>query len=77
MFNVELLENDENYANVRGTKAVGEPPLLLALSAWTAVTNALSHLPHYQVDYPKIRIPATSENVLREIMPERFKEWDR
>ncbi|WPU63676.1 xanthine dehydrogenase molybdopterin binding subunit [Peredibacter starrii] len=77
VFNVELLENDENYANVRGTKAVGEPPLLLALSAWTAVTNALSHLPHYQVDYPKIRIPATSENVLREIMPERFKEWER
>lgn len=76
-FNVELLENDENFANVRGTKAVGEPPLLLALSAWTAVTNALSHLPHYQVDYPGIRIPATSENVLREIMPERFKEWDR
>ena len=77
VFNVELLENDENYANVRGTKAVGEPPLLLALSAWTAVTNALSHLPHYQVDYPKIRIPATSENVLREIVPERFKEWER
>lgn len=77
VFNVELLENDENYANVRGTKAVGEPPLLLALSAWTAVTNALSHLPHYMVDYPKIRIPATSENVLREIVPERFKEWER
>lgn len=77
VFNVELLENDENFANVRGTKAVGEPPLLLALSAWTAVTNALSHLPHYQVNYPKIRIPATSENVLREIVPEKFKEWDR
>ncbi|WP_408096700.1 xanthine dehydrogenase molybdopterin binding subunit [Peredibacter sp. HCB2-198] len=76
-FKVELLENDENYANVRGTKAVGEPPLLLALSAWTAVTNALSYLPHFQVDYPGIRIPATSENVLREIMPEKFKEWER
>lgn len=75
-FNVELLENDENFSNVRGTKAVGEPPLLLALSAWTAVTNALSHLPQYQVDYPGIRIPATSENVLRAIAPEKFKVWE-
>ena len=36
-FNVELLKNDENYANVRGTKAVGEPPLLLQLSVWAAI----------------------------------------
>lgn len=76
VFNVELLENDENYANVRGTKAVGEPPLLLAISAWTAVNDALRQLPHYIASYPNIRIPATSENVLRAMMPERFKAWD-
>lgn len=75
-FNIKLLENDENYANVRGTKAVGEPPLLLAISAWTAVNNALTHLPRYSAQYPEIRIPATSENVLRAIMPERFKSWE-
>jgi xanthine dehydrogenase large subunit len=75
-FNIKLLENDENYANVRGTKAVGEPPLLLALSAWTAVTNALSYLPLYEKKYPEIIIPATSENVLRAIVPERFKAWE-
>lgn len=75
-FHIKLLENDENYANVRGTKAVGEPPLLLAISAWTAVNNALTYLPRYSSSYPKIRIPATNENVLRAIMPERFKEWD-
>lgn len=75
-FNIKLLENDENYANVRGTKAVGEPPLLLALSAWTAITNALTYLPRYSASYPEIRIPATSENVLRAIMPERFKSWE-
>ena len=76
VFNIELLENDENVANVRGTKAVGEPPLLLALSAWTAVNNALTYLPDYQANYPKIRIPATSENVLRAMLPGRFKEWE-
>jgi xanthine dehydrogenase large subunit len=75
-FKIELLENDENYANVRGTKAVGEPPLLLALSAWTAVNNALTYLPRYKAEYPFIRIPATNENVLRAIDPERFKLWD-
>ena len=75
-FNIELLSNDENYANVRGTKAVGEPPLLLALSAWTAVNNALTYLPQYEATYPQIRIPATSENVLRAIIPDAFKRWE-
>jgi xanthine dehydrogenase large subunit len=76
VFNIELLENDENYANVRGTKAVGEPPLLLAISAWTAVNNALTYLPRYQKCYPQIIIPATSENVLRAIAPEKFNQWE-
>jgi xanthine dehydrogenase large subunit len=75
-FTIKLLENDENYANVRGTKAVGEPPLLLALSAWTAVNNALTYLPRYEKMYPQIRIPATSENVLRAMIPERFKAFE-
>jgi len=75
-FNVDLLSNDENYANVRGTKAVGEPPLLLAISAWTAVNNALTYLPSYHNKYPEIRIPATSENVLRAMMPTHFSKWE-
>lgn len=76
-YNITLLDNDENYANVRGTKAVGEPPLLLAISAWTAINNALTHLPRYKNEYPKIKIPATSERVLRAISPEKFKAWDQ
>ncbi|MFP5385684.1 MAG: xanthine dehydrogenase molybdopterin binding subunit [Bacteriovoracia bacterium] len=75
-FNIKLLDNEENYANVRGTKAVGEPPLLLAISAWTAVNDALRQLPNYIASYPDIRIPATSETVLRAMMPERFKPWE-
>lgn len=43
-FDVRLVENHGNPKNVRGTKAVGEPPLLLALSVWTAVKDALHHL---------------------------------
>lgn len=75
-FNIKLFENDENYANVRGTKAVGEPPLLLGISAWTAVNDALRQLPQYTNAYPEIRIPATSENVLRAMLPERFAAWE-
>jgi xanthine dehydrogenase large subunit len=76
VFNIELLSNDENYANVRGTKAVGEPPLLLAISAWTAVNNALTYLPEYSTSFPEIRIPATSENILRAMSPNAFKQWE-
>lgn len=77
VYNIKLLENEENYANVRGTKAVGEPPLLLALSAWTAVNNALTYMPRYIAEYPSIRIPATSENVMRAMYPEKFKVWEK
>ena len=76
VFNIELLDNDENFANVRGTKAVGEPPLLLAISAWTAINQALTHMPRYQQTYPEIKIPATSERILRAMYPEKFKAWD-
>src|SRR5690606_31062371 len=75
-FTIKLLENDENVANVRGTKAVGEPPLLLGIAVWTAINNALSYLPRSKASYPQVRIPATSENVLRAINPESFKSWE-
>lgn len=74
IFNIELLQNEENYANVRGTKAVGEPPLLLAISVWSAINNALTYL--RRRDYPQIKIPATSEEILRAIYPEQFATWE-
>jgi xanthine dehydrogenase large subunit len=77
IFNIDLFQNDQNVANVRGTKAVGEPPLLLAISAWTAINNALTYLPRYERKFPEIKIPATSERVLRAMHPEKFNEWDR
>ncbi len=76
IFNIELLENDENYANVKGTKAVGEPPLLLAISVWSAIHDALKNLDIYAQKFPQIKIPATSEEVLRAISPDQFKHWD-
>jgi len=72
-FNISLIENIGNHVNVRGTKAVGEPPLLLSLSAWTAIRNAVKTV-NPQVC---LQIPATSEVVLRQMYPTRFEQWDQ
>jgi xanthine dehydrogenase large subunit len=75
-FKIELFANEGNFKNVRGTKAVGEPPLLLAISVWTAINNALTYLDEYITKFPNIKIPATSENILRSLEPKLFENWD-
>jgi xanthine dehydrogenase large subunit len=75
-FEIELYQNDENYANVRGTKAVGEPPLLLAIAPWRAIHDALNYLDIYQDKSASVKIPATAENVLRAMHPDKFAKWD-
>lgn len=76
-FNAALFPNDENYPNVKGTKAVGEPPLLLGICVWTAISDALKSLSIYKEKYPQLELPATQEEVLRALYPERFKELDQ
>lgn len=76
-FHVELLSNEENTANVRGTKAVGEPPLLLCLSVWTAIADAVKHAPEAEVKLPRLEIPATQEECLRAMQPARFRAWSQ
>lgn len=65
IFNVELLENHTNVRNVVRSKAVGEPPLLLGSSVWTAVKNALSY--RSKNNLPSIKSPATNEVILMEL----------
>lgn len=65
VFNVDYLENDRNIVNIRGSKAVGEPPLLLAISVWTAVKHALSFVSNGEI--PKLELPATNEEILMRI----------
>jgi xanthine dehydrogenase large subunit len=62
VFNVEWIDNPHNTANIRGSKAVGEPPLLLAISVWAAVKNALSFVSTGA--RPTLRLPATNEEIL-------------
>jgi len=64
-FNVELLDNTPNEeATVFRSKAVGEPPLMLAISAFAAIRDAIGSLADYTV-FPKLNSPATPEEVLR------------
>jgi xanthine dehydrogenase large subunit len=60
IFNCRLINNDQNSRNLRGSKAVGEPPLLLGISVWTAIKNALSEAKRKSVP---LKIPATQEQV--------------
>ncbi|MEM6702762.1 MAG: xanthine dehydrogenase molybdopterin binding subunit [Acidobacteriota bacterium] len=62
---VEFVNNRANWKNLRSTKAVGEPPLMLAVSVFTAVKDALRAVaPGEQVP---LRLPATHEEIVRVI----------
>jgi xanthine dehydrogenase large subunit len=61
-FHVDWIDNPTNVKNVRASKAVGEPPLLLAISVFSAVKNALGYLSGGEI--PKLNAPATGEEIL-------------
>jgi len=61
VFNVDWIKNDQNQLNIRSSKAVGEPPLVLSISVWMAVKNALSYVTN---EIPKLNAPATGEEIL-------------
>jgi xanthine dehydrogenase large subunit len=52
----------ENPVNIRGSKAVGEPPLLTAISIWCAVKHALGFISNGKP--ARLRLPATNEEIL-------------
>jgi xanthine dehydrogenase large subunit len=80
VFNADLIFNHGNTVNVRGSKASGEPPLLLSISVWTAVRDAImsarNHSTTENVQLVPLAIPATAERVLRGLSPESFAIWD-
>lgn len=65
IFNVDTIDNDANTVNVASSKAVGEPPLLLGISVFMAVKNALSFVSNGAI--PKIDAPATGEEILKRL----------
>lgn len=60
---VELLANAPNHNTIRKSKAVGEPPFPMALSAWLAIKYAVSSVGGHQQE-PPLSIPATNEEIV-------------
>ncbi len=64
IFNVNLAEWSKNReATIRRSKAVGEPPLMLAVSVLEALSMAVASVADYKI-CPRLDAPATPECVL-------------
>ena len=66
IFNVDLYPRANDEDSIYHSKAVGEPPFMLANSVWCAIKDAVSSLTAYKVD-PIIHPPATPEKVYNAI----------
>ena len=63
MFNCALFASDDNVDNVARSKAVGEPPLMLAIAVWSAAKHAVQQV--NSLGAAALRIPATNQELLR------------
>ena len=63
VFNVHLWDRPNAVDTIGRSKAVGEPPLLLAFSAWMALRDAIASAGRPQAD-PPLSAPATPDAVL-------------
>jgi xanthine dehydrogenase molybdopterin-binding subunit B len=62
-FRVQLLKDAPNPKAIRKSKAVGEPPLMLSLSVWLAIKDAISAIGNHRIE-PTFFLPATNEKIL-------------
>ncbi len=62
-FRVDFFDNANVEDTVHRSKAIGEPPLQLAISAWLAIWDAVAATGGYRKP-PQLRTPATPEAIL-------------
>lgn len=62
-FRVRLLQSAPNPIVIRKSKAVAEPPFMLALSTWLAIKDAVSSVANHEVE-PEFSLPATNEVIV-------------
>ena len=63
-FNVRLWDKGKNAEEtIYRSKAVGEPPLMLGVSALMALSDAVASVGDYKI-HPALNAPATPERVL-------------
>ena len=72
IFNVDLYPRANDEDSIYHSKAVGEPPFMLANSVWCALKDAISSITDYQVD-PVLHPPATPEKVYNAV--EQAQAW--
>ena len=66
-FNIHILEDAPNrFPTIFRSKAVGEPPLMLAISVWLAIRDAVARIGEGGL-MPKLNAPATPEAILMAI----------
>ncbi|MEM9841031.1 MAG: xanthine dehydrogenase molybdopterin binding subunit [Pseudomonadota bacterium] len=64
VFNVEIWDQGRNQEHtIHHSKAVGEPPFMLAISVFSALTHAVSGAADHRV-FPALDAPATPERIL-------------
>lgn len=66
VFNMELWPHENREETVHRSKAVGEPPLMLAISVFSALTDAVAAVAHHK-KLPELDAPATPERILMAI----------
>ena len=59
---VSLNEDENSEDTIHRSKAVGEPPLMLAISVWLALSDALAGIEG--AEYPALDAPATPERLM-------------
>jgi xanthine dehydrogenase large subunit len=62
IFNVALYPRANDEDSIYHSKAVGEPPFMLANSVWCALKDAIASVADYKLD-PDLPVPATPEKV--------------
>ncbi|MEP0174703.1 MAG: xanthine dehydrogenase molybdopterin binding subunit [Paraglaciecola sp.] len=72
IFNVDLYPRANDEDSIYHSKAVGEPPFMLANSVWCALKDAISSITDYRTD-PILDTPATPEKVYKAI--EQAQAW--
>ncbi|GGX59481.1 xanthine dehydrogenase molybdopterin binding subunit [Tateyamaria omphalii] len=68
VFNVALWEGENRADTIYKSKAVGEPPLMLGISAFLALSDAAAAC---GPNYPDLQAPATAETVLKAVQTAR------
>ncbi|MEG3766464.1 xanthine dehydrogenase molybdopterin binding subunit [Alteromonas sp. 14N.309.X.WAT.G.H12] len=66
IMNVDLYNRPNAQDSIYHSKAVGEPPFMLAISVWCALKDAISSLTDYGHD-PYLPTPATPERILQAV----------